>query len=189
MYYLAKVSFNSQGWIFPSGMAGKITESFGSHYETLYGFGWEEWNFNPNRNYDGWNFGFLQGLNSNNFSYFSEKEHSDLFLFTQTGGKYYIVAYIESFIVPTYPKRENARLNLDKKMMKNQVNEVGGNLKQFDKDFINCVNFAFKNYKILYNDSKKDIFKFSPPARMTNFKDIHKISDPKKINQLNAYKK
>jgi hypothetical protein len=188
MYYLAKVSFNSVGWQYPSGMTGKITAHWGNHYETIYGFGWEEWNFNPNRNHDGLYFGFLQGVNSNNIFKFSDNEYTDLFLFTQSEGRYYIVAYIESFYVPKLAIRDSARLYLDKGLMRKQADQAGANLNQFDKDFINCVNFAFKNYKLLYSVIEKEKLIFTPPNRKNNFKDIHEISEKNTLSKLDQYK-
>ena len=47
MALYARMSFNNNGWLTPSGSAGKSPNAGNHEYD--YGFGFEEWFFNPRR--------------------------------------------------------------------------------------------------------------------------------------------
>lgn len=64
--HLAKVTFNSNGWINPSGSENKLfSNDFVAFYEDQYGFRLKEWNFSRLRILDDNHFGFIQAINNN----------------------------------------------------------------------------------------------------------------------------
>jgi hypothetical protein len=57
---MARICWNTEGWEKPSGPCGKSTGV--KTFECLYGFGYEEWLFDANKQSDGWQYGFLQPI-------------------------------------------------------------------------------------------------------------------------------
>jgi hypothetical protein len=58
--YYARVCFNSQGWVFPTGEAKELEKN---SWVTKGGFGGEEWLFNFAWLINGFHYGFLQPVN------------------------------------------------------------------------------------------------------------------------------
>lgn len=81
MSNFTRLSWNSDGWKKPSGVANKC---YGTDkrrlYECLHGFGWEEWLFHFIEHEDGYCYGFLQCFNDSQRK--SEIIH-DLHLYTR----------------------------------------------------------------------------------------------------------
>ncbi|MEX1013643.1 MAG: hypothetical protein WDZ80_00595 [Candidatus Paceibacterota bacterium] len=61
--YFTRICYNSDGWRRPSGPEGKSTSK--ESFEGITGFGMEEWLFAEELNTDGYQYGFLQGVNQN----------------------------------------------------------------------------------------------------------------------------
>lgn len=61
---IARICWNNNFWISPSGRIGKSTDEKSYEYEM--GFGHEEWNFRTDRIVDGYSYGFLQQFNIKN---------------------------------------------------------------------------------------------------------------------------
>jgi hypothetical protein len=57
--HYARICWNKNGWTKPSGSAGDGPKTFFGKY----GFGMEEWLFDPSAQIDGWQYGFLQPVN------------------------------------------------------------------------------------------------------------------------------
>lgn len=71
-----RVCWNSNGWTEPSGKEGKSDSE--QSFEGIMGFGSEEWLFSEDLNYEGYQYGFLQGVNQDN----PEEDILDLDLYT-----------------------------------------------------------------------------------------------------------
>lgn len=63
---VSRVTFNTEGWMFPSGRNGKSTNA--ELHEGIYGYGHEEWLFDISKLIDGYHYGFIGVL----FSRFSK---------------------------------------------------------------------------------------------------------------------
>lgn len=61
---IARICWNDNDWKFPSGANGK-SKTEGA-YERDYGFGHEEWIFNPSRVIDGYHYSYLQPISTEN---------------------------------------------------------------------------------------------------------------------------
>lgn len=59
---IARICWNSNHWISPSGRKGKSVNK--DSYEYITGYGHEEWNFDTDRQVDGYVFGFLEQFNN-----------------------------------------------------------------------------------------------------------------------------
>jgi hypothetical protein len=75
---IARITWNDNGWIFPSGRSGK-SKLEGSH-EEKYGYGHEEWLFDTSKLIDGWHYGFLEPVRQEQDFYTGKKY--DVWLFT-----------------------------------------------------------------------------------------------------------
>lgn len=58
--YFCRVCDSSNGWTSPSGFA---SETGASHFGS-FGFAYEEWNFSPSMQLDGWQYGWIEGFQS-----------------------------------------------------------------------------------------------------------------------------
>lgn len=63
-YYFTRICWNSNGWKNPSGREGKSSSK--QSFEGITGMGMEEWLFSDDLQVDGYQYGFLQGVNQNN---------------------------------------------------------------------------------------------------------------------------
>lgn len=72
---IARICWNTNGWIFPSGQIGKSRNK--NSYEFSYGFGYEEWLFDISKTIDGYHYGYIQAVNS-----YIDNEPFDVSLFT-----------------------------------------------------------------------------------------------------------
>jgi len=74
MKKFARLTYNSNNWLTPSGHQWKKSnqKKKGISYENRYGYGHEEWLFNPNFQKDGYQYGFIQGLTLKSIDFFEE---------------------------------------------------------------------------------------------------------------------
>ena len=83
---IARVCWNTNGWIFPSGQIGKSKNE--ESYEFKYGFGHEEWLFDIAKTIDGYHYGHIQAVDS-----YKDELPFDISLFTindKTKQRYWI---------------------------------------------------------------------------------------------------
>jgi len=126
---ITRITFNSSGWINPT---GKIDKCIGKHlFEAQAGFGFEEWWRNPEFVQDGYQYGFLQVLNvikQNNHDF------SSLFLYTRKGNENRVVAHLKNI--------EVLPLNFSTdEMFSGQLNEIYRKLQSLP----NVKHLLFKN--------------------------------------------
>lgn len=183
--FLAKVSFNSNHWIKPSGPTGKlISNQFVDFYECRYGFGWEEWNFSPNRVLDSLHYGFLQGIHSN--SNLRGKTFKDVYIFTQKSDlNYYLIGSIKNLYALKYFEGSESRQRLNHlPIMREDVKSVGGNLSKFSDDSNISINCRFENFSYFFNDNNLINLKLNLPSSISSFKDIFEINDLRRQNKI-----
>lgn len=75
---IARITWNTNGWIKPSGKTGKSTNP---SFENENGFGHEEWLFDGDKVIDGYKYGFLEPINKYRSKY--EGQVFDLILYTR----------------------------------------------------------------------------------------------------------
>lgn len=135
---IARVTWNTNGWIKPSGLTGKSTNA---SFENEYGFGHEEWLFDGDKVIDGYKYGFLEPIHKYRSKY--EGKFFDLTLYTRDAesNKSFLVAKLkdvevlmpeESEEILAYYKKEGwydemkadlYNLNLDSKQLDKWINE------------------------------------------------------------------
>lgn len=75
---ISRITWNTNGWIKPSGRAGKSTNT---SFELEHGFGHEEWLFDGNKIIGGYKYGFLEPIHKHKSKY--EGKVYDLSLYTR----------------------------------------------------------------------------------------------------------
>ncbi len=80
MRRITRISYNSSGWLRPTGDARK-TEALGT-YNHEQGFGHEDWLFRTEWQIDGWRYAFIEGVNRSHQRLVKERKPFDLTLFT-----------------------------------------------------------------------------------------------------------
>ncbi|RON69682.1 hypothetical protein [Pseudomonas fluorescens] len=82
MEYLSRICFNSQGWRRPTGEAQLLETSRPHSFCRRFGYGHEEWLFRFDWQIDGWQYGFLQGVNDSRPTVAGMEEAVDVTLYT-----------------------------------------------------------------------------------------------------------
>lgn len=76
---VCRISWNGNSWQSPSGARCKSPNQ-GNH-EHDFGYGYEEWLFDPAKRWDGYQYGFLQPINKH-FNLYSNQLFPDIYLYT-----------------------------------------------------------------------------------------------------------
>ncbi len=153
--YITRLCWNTNDWISPSGSA---TQSEQGTFATQFGFGFEEWLFSPYFIIDGWQYGFIQGINK------SQKRLAgqaiNLYLYTIDPSKNrYLIGEITDGVVLTLDESTMAHIELEKQgtilKMIDDVEAIGGqgdfigSKKYLQKWTLDIINFRYKmsNFK------------------------------------------
>lgn len=92
---IARICWNTNGWIFPSGQIGKSSNK--NSYEFKHGFGHEEWLFDIAKTIDGYHYGHIQAVAS-----YKDELPFDVFLFTinnKTKQRYWVGEILDVEVV------------------------------------------------------------------------------------------
>lgn len=154
---LMRLTWNKNNWEFPSVHQWKQKNQGNSNiaYENQYGYGHEEWLFNKRYTFDGYQYGYLRGVD-----HMSEKDRfiDEVVLYTINDDtkERSIVASIKSIeIIAGYDKELKKFLPLYKKYeedMMNELKEVNADYKHFKKDhLLPNVKFHWEDV-IIYNN-------------------------------------
>jgi len=144
--YLARLCWNTHGWVSPSGDAAK-TESRNT-YATTMGFGHEEWLFNFNWLMDGWKYSFLQPVNRSIRQV--RGEVIDVRLFSRDSpGSWSYVGEIKACEVLTHEQAQLAREEFRARgwlgEMEGHVRSLGGDIRGLQQDDpCNLFNIRFR---------------------------------------------
>jgi hypothetical protein len=146
--HYARICWNENGWTKPSGVAKDGPKTFFGQY----GFGMEEWLFDPSAEIDGWQYAFLQPVNRG-----YQKRIGDLLslrLYSVPGGG--VARYREEFeisrcevLTPSQAKRIHGSFERSGRIrrMVDEVQQVGGNPDPLTKTtsfFETIVNVRFR---------------------------------------------
>lgn len=82
MEYLSRICFNSQGWRRPTGEARLLELANPPSFSRMFGYGHEEWLFRFDWQIDGWQYGFLQGVNASRSALAGMDEAVNVTLYT-----------------------------------------------------------------------------------------------------------
>ena len=91
---IARLTFNTNGWVIPSGPLGKSLDN--DSHESRYGYGHEEWLLDTSRLIDGYHYGFLEPVRKQMQSYAGKSYNVWLYTIDGTDKTRYWVGEIEN---------------------------------------------------------------------------------------------
>lgn len=157
---IARVVWNENGWVTPSGRQGKSEDS--SSFEHNNGFGHEEWLLDTSRVIDGYKYGFLEPINKHVNTYAGQKYDFTLYTINSLTNKRYWLGTLKRVVVLHEDESKKVLEDYKKKGwysdMKDDLFNLGLNGKQLDDWVEGGANKLF-NVKIDVNE----IYKL-PPA-------------------------
>ncbi|MFK7932479.1 MAG: hypothetical protein AB8G22_03160 [Saprospiraceae bacterium] len=152
---VARIAWNDNGWVMPSGIYGK-SKSKGSH-EFSYGYGHEEWLFDFSKTINGFHYGFLEPIRKQHSAYLGKNFDVWLFSIHSETKKRYWVGEISKLEVISTEEAEKAKQIYQQNgwsdEMKNQIIASGANEEGFSNwSEINLFNIKFKPNDAHIND-------------------------------------
>ncbi|MFY0683821.1 MAG: hypothetical protein JXR20_04655 [Balneola sp.] len=186
--FFTRICWNTNGWRNPSGREGKSDSN--ESFEGITGFGMEEWLFAEDSQVDGFQYGFLQGVNQNQ----PQQENFNVDLYTVENTKQDKIVYWVCSIkdVQILSKEEAYRIQKRtgfEKIVKKHLNKIP-ELKHVNESISSFVGDQFLNVRYRLSDvifpETKDIpiidFDLSNFPRYLLFKGslFDKVSDLKK---------
>lgn len=152
---IARLAFNTNGWVFPSGPYGKSTHP--DSHEARHGYGHEEWLLDTSKIINGYHYGFLEPIRKQQGAY--QENIYDVWLYTIDGvaGKRFWIGEISNVEVLNKEQADEAnniyKLNGWLNEMEGQIRASGGNDKGFSNwKGVDLFNIRFKVGDIFLND-------------------------------------
>jgi hypothetical protein len=184
---IARLVFNTNGWVMPSGPYGKSSNK--DLHEANYGYGHEEWLFDTSKLIDGYHYGFLEPIRKHQDTYKNNTYHVWLYTIDGTNKKRYWVGEINNIEVLSKDNCEAIKQAYKKngwlKEMEEQIVASGANNRGFsDWQGVDLFNVRFMPENLKANDPYIELPENHPiveQSRYTfaHFKNEFKIIDTK----------
>lgn len=159
---IARLTFNTNGWIMPSGPYGKSSNP--DSHEKRHGYGHEEWLFDTGKLIEGYHYGFLEPIRKQQIAY--SGKHYNVWLYTIDGEskKRYWVGEIRNVEVLKKEDAEEIKKKYSElgwiKEMEDQIKASGANHIGFSNwKGLDLFNIRFLPSEIILNDP---FFELSP---------------------------
>lgn len=149
---LFRLTYNTKDWTIPSGHSWNIADQGNNDiaFENQYGFGGEEWLFNPNFQHNGVQYGYIRGAEDLNESLTIKKAF--LYTIEKLSGERYLVGIINNLTI--IQDNSDSELiarnlfNLYYKQMKIDLQQVDADVKGLDiMSFISNICFALEDFE------------------------------------------
>lgn len=149
---IARLAFNTNGWIMPSGLYGKSTHP--DTHEARHGYGHEEWLFDTSKLINGFHYAFLEPIRKQQTAFIGKKYNVWLYTIDSVSKKRYWVGEIDNVEVldtaqAEIIKKEYIQRNWMKEM-ESQILALGAN----PKGFSNRKGVDLFNIRFVPNDAK-----------------------------------
>ncbi len=159
---IARLSFNTNGWIMPSGPYGKSSHS--DSHEANYGYGHEEWLFDTSKLIDGFHYGFLEPIRKQQDAYSGNTYNVWLYTIDGDSKKRFWVGEINNLEVLNRDQANNIKSIYEErgwlKEMEEQIKASGANLRGFSDWYgVDLFNVRYKPVDLVVNDP---YFELSP---------------------------
>lgn len=118
-YRLARLCWNPNGWVEPSGVKGKSLDK--NSHEYKYGFGHEEWIFDTSKLLDGYHYGFLEPIFKSKDKHAGNQFHIGLYTIDSESKNRYWIGVIKNVTVIDQSEADNAK---DKYVKNGWYNEM-----------------------------------------------------------------
>ena len=168
----SRLTWNTNGWVFPSGPTGK-SETEESH-EGSFGYGHEEWLFDVGKIIDDYHYGFLEPIRKQQDIYAGKSFNVWLYTIDGASKKRYWVGNLDrvEVISNTEAKRIKS-IYLEKgwlKEMEEQIIAAGGSKTGFSNlKGIDIFNVRFKSIDLLVNDPYYELPKNHPVYNQSRY--------------------
>lgn len=159
-YRIARICWNTNGWISPSGPKGKSTAS--NTHEGRFGYGHEEWLLDLGKVLeDGYHYGFLEPVRKHQETYFGTSFHVRLYTYDKNSKKRYWIGEIRRMEVLSRQQAEEVEKIYKAKgwlnEMKSQLKEVTQHSVQFSKSSgVDRFNVRFKPEEVEIYESYRE---------------------------------
>ena len=177
MEKIARICYNDEGWLFPSGRKDKAVNK--NSYEQKNGFGHEEWLLDFDKIIDGYHYGFLQPLNG--YHHAGNTYDIHLFFYTPNTGKVYIGCIRNAECIDEDEAKRVLGIYQKKKWydeMLTSVAKIPADSNLLKKEGHNIFNVRFKVKDFVDNTSNpKHISENDPSTRGLYYKLMDKRSD------------
>jgi hypothetical protein len=160
-YRVARITWNKNGWILPSGRDGKSKNP--ATHEGKYGYGHEEWLFDTSKIIGGYHYGFLEPIHKQDQAY--EKKQFDIGLYSicETDGGRYWIGRINNVYVLDAEDAEKIKTSYKEKgwydEMQQQVAHAGGDI----RDFNTWTGGQLFNIRFKLSDMQIEDYELLPP--------------------------
>ncbi len=173
---IARLAFNTNGWIMPSGPYGKSSHK--ESHEAKYGYGHEEWLFDTSKLIDSYHYGFLEPIRKQQDAY---KENTyQVWLYTIDGKskKRYWVGEINNLEVLSQQDAEAIKQAYKKngwlKEMEEQIVASGANNRGFsDWRGVDLFNIRYKPENLKVNDPYYELPETHPIIEQSRYSFAH----------------
>lgn len=144
---ISRLTWNDNGWIMPSGPAGKST--YKNTHEAQYGYGHEEWLFDTGKLIDGYHYGFLEPIRKEQQAYEDRSYH--IWLYTidaKTKNRYFIGEILKVEVLKESDAERIKQIYAENGWlheMEQQIKSSGGNAKGFSNwKGVDLLNIRYK---------------------------------------------
>lgn len=153
---IARLTWNDNGWVKPSGLDGKSKDK--ETHEGKYGYGHEEWLFDTSKLINGYHYGFLEPIRKEQQAYSGKKFNVWVYTIDKRTKKRYWIGEIKEIEVIENNEAERIKeIYIDKgwhKEMQNQIIESGANANGFsDWKGVDLFNIKYNPSNLIINDS------------------------------------
>lgn len=151
---IARLTWNKNGWIKPSGPEGK-SKNIDTH-EGQFGYGHEEWLFDTSKLIDGYHYGFLEPIRKQQQSYIGNSYNIWLYTIDNISKKRFWIGEINNVEVIDNSQAEKIKLAyIERKWyqeMEFQISDCGANPNGFsDYNGVDLFNIRFSPHNIKFN--------------------------------------
>lgn len=191
MKKIARICWNSNNWIKPSGRIGKSNNK--DSYEYQNGYGHEEWLLDTTKLINGYHYGYIQAVGKHRDTYLSQIFDVSLYSINSQTKERWWVGEIKKLEVISAEESEKIYKTYKKngwyKEMVSQLKEVDANIKEF-KDFVTPDIFSVVRYKPENLNLLEQPLKFSAndPVVTSNYYNLkNKKLDPTFLETRNSF--
>jgi hypothetical protein len=177
---VARLAWNDNGWIMPSGTFGKSDHQ--DSHEAKYGYGHEEWLFDTSKLIKGFHYGFLEPVGKEQDAYSSKVYDVWLYTINKETRKRFWIGEINNLIVIDRDEADDVKKTYIEKSwlaeMEEQIKVSGANEEGFSSwQGIDLFNVKFKPVDIFVNDPYFELSDKHPIHEQSRYSFAHLKSE------------
>lgn len=168
----ARLTWNTNGWVKPSGSLGKSKNK--NTHEGKFGYGHEEWLFDTSKLIDGYHYGFLEPIRKQQNAFINNHYNVWLYAIDNDSKKRYWIGEIDDIEVLSVEEAEEIKqIYIDRHWhadMQKQIRESGANSDGFSNwEGVDLFNIRFLPEKLRFNADYFELPKNSKVQRLSRY--------------------